>query len=430
VFKLWKVLDGHWLFTFALVEFLEQGNRLSIGRGNHDPEFLYDVVREHFRKMLFWFYSQKMNRGMSTAEELDAFRQACDRIQFLDWFYYEPGLIWVEHGSQYDELNSFPHWLAPYLPRRDHIEMPWGSFFVRYLFNSIENEQPWADNIKPPTDFLIWFVTRKPVLALRFVFGNGREMLRKMAAAWRRLPRHNPRPVEHAERLKALALEWGLDPGILADFDAHQEMSVLRAPHGIWKLWKWLTRGWRFSLLVLAYLVITVIVGAILIIGQILAPTIPGTIARALSSFIHSGRWIASIVSVLLLSRWFTFAYIVAAIAFFIRQMFPSKPKHDNLVANADYIQQKLKVPYITMGHTHDTHLVTFRSGAEYYNTGTWTTVFSPDERLIREESELVFLQCLRQDKGVTCKLMKWDDGPGEPRLVKLFNVVALPKKR
>ena len=46
------------------------------------------------------------------------------------------------------------------------------------------------------------------------------------------------------------------------------------------------------------------------------------------------------------------------------------------------------------------------------------------------EENELVFLQCLREPKGLTCRLMKWDDGAAEPRLVKLFSVVALPKER
>jgi UDP-2,3-diacylglucosamine pyrophosphatase LpxH len=430
VFKLWKILDGHWLFTFALVEFLEQGNRLSIGRGNHDPEFQYELVRDHFRKMLFWFYSEKMRQGTAAPDELENFRQTCDGIQFLDWFYYEPGVIWVEHGSQYDQLNSFPHWLVPYLPHSDHIEMPWGSFFVRYLFNSIEIEQPFADNIKPPTDFLIWFISRKPVLAIRFVFGNGREMLKKMAAAWRTLPKHDPRPAEHAARLKQLAAEWQLDSGILQDLDSRQEMSVLREPHGIWKLWKWLTRGWRFSLILLAYLLITVVIGGLLILGQILSPTIPGSVAHALSHLIHLRPWIATVVKILLVSRWFTFVYLLGALALFIRQMFPSKPATDNLVINADYIQQKLQVPYVTMGHTHDTNLVTFRSGAEYYNTGTWTKVFSPEERLIREESELVFLQCLRDEKGLTCRLMKWDDGPGEPRLVKLFNLAALPRRR
>lgn len=431
VYKLWKILNGHWKFTFALAEFLEQGNVLSIGRGNHDPEFQYDLVREHFRKLMCWFYSKKWKQGQATHAEKQSFLLACERLQFLDWFYYEPGVIWAEHGNQYDMLNSFPHWLAPYLPHSDHIEMPWGSFFVRYLFNSVENQEPFADNIKPQSDFLIWFITRRPLLALSFVFGNGRDMLRKMAAAWRRLPKKDPRPAQHQARLLQLEKEWNVPPGLLADFDVHQERSVLREPQGIWKVWKWLTRGWRFSLALLLYFIVTVVVGALLIAGQVLAPVIPGSVVHWLSRMVHANVWITRGVNVLLFSRWFTFAYLLGAGAFLAWQIIFRKPERDNLQANANHLQEKLKVPCVTMGHTHDTKLCAFASGAEYYNTGTWTKVFSAEERLIREESELVFLQCLREGSGLTCRLMKWDDGPNEPRLVKLFKErgVEMPRK-
>jgi len=38
-----------------------------------------------------------------------------DRITFLPWFYYDPLLsVFVEHGSQYDDINSFDYFLCPY----------------------------------------------------------------------------------------------------------------------------------------------------------------------------------------------------------------------------------------------------------------------------------------------------------------------------
>jgi len=81
-----------------------------------------------------------------------------------------------------------------------------------------------------------------------------------------------------------------------------------------------------------------------------------------------------------------------------------------------------MNVPYVTMGHTHDVDLQIFQDEAEYFNTGTWTKVFGQDEdRLLREESELVFLQLIRNQPDTSVKLMKWEDGANEPRLVMLF---------
>jgi hypothetical protein len=57
----------------------------------------------------------------------------------------------------------------------------------------------------------------------------------------------------------------------------------------------------------------------------------------------------------------------------------------------------------------------------EYFNTGTWTTVFSEEERLIRKPIEFVFVQGLRGKEGLTLKLLEWSDAAGEPRLIKLF---------
>jgi hypothetical protein len=74
------------------------------------------------------------------------------------------------------------------------------------------------------------------------------------------------------------------------------------------------------------------------------------------------------------------------------------------------------------MGHTHDADLQSIGSkGQEYFNTGTWTKVFSQEEQLIRDPSELLVLQGVRRPGGMTAKLLQWEDGAREPRLAKLF---------
>jgi hypothetical protein len=109
----------------------------------------------------------------------------------------------------------------------------------------------------------------------------------------------------------------------------------------------------------------------------------------------------------------------------FLRWAFTWEKDHPRgpLAPKAEEISKLLGVKYVAMGHTHDTDLQRLGSeGQEYFNTGCWNKVFSERERLIREESELVFLQGLRHPEGFTMRLMKWLDGPREPRLVKLFS--------
>ncbi len=193
-------MSGHWVFFEAIAEFIVAGGLVSIGRGNHDPEFIYDEVRKQFVPKLRRIYESKLLREqeLNPPAKLKKFDEVCSAgaLRFIDWFYFEPSLLWVEHGNQYDELNSFRYWLAPFLPkgsgvgkdREDEIDLPWGSFFVRYLFNRIEVQEPFADNIKPQSRFIRWFISKHPHLALGFLFGDGRYMLKKMARAWKHIP--------------------------------------------------------------------------------------------------------------------------------------------------------------------------------------------------------------------------------------------------
>jgi predicted phosphodiesterase len=99
------------------------------------------------------------------------------------------------------------------------------------------------------------------------------------------------------------------------------------------------------------------------------------------------------------------------------------KKQPSYFAAQARQIRQLLNVRYVMMGHTHDADLQGIGdNGEEYFNTGTWTTVFSQEERLIRKDVELVFVQALRENGGLQVKLLEWDDATGQPRLLKLFD--------
>ncbi|MEW6418638.1 MAG: metallophosphoesterase [Nitrospirota bacterium] len=148
---LWKLnilMNGHWIFFHALKEFVLRGNEVIIIPGNHDIEWMIPEVQERFKEKL------------SADIPEDKKTEFINRIQFVPWFYYDPYLsVFVEHGSQYDPLNSFDYFLCPY--RKDGtLELPAGSFFVRYLFNRVEQYYPFADNMKPMSRFICWALKR------------------------------------------------------------------------------------------------------------------------------------------------------------------------------------------------------------------------------------------------------------------------------
>ncbi len=145
IWKMKVVMEGHWVFFKGLGRFICAGNKFTIMSGNHDIEWTVPQVQMAFREKMKEYLPEEVGKK----EEV-----VSNQIEFCPWFYYEPGLIWVEHGNQYDGINSFDYLLFPYLPNSEELMLPGGSFFVRYLFNKVEQIDPFAENIKPLSSYL------------------------------------------------------------------------------------------------------------------------------------------------------------------------------------------------------------------------------------------------------------------------------------
>ena len=158
VWKMKVMMNGHWIFFRALGRFISRGNKFTIVTGNHDIEWTVPEVQKAFRD------GMKKEYLPDGVEDPDV--TVLNGIEFCPWFYYEPGLIWVEHGHQYDGMNSYDYFLFPYLPNSNELMLPGGSFFVRYLFNKIEQKDPFADNIKSVSSYI-----KKYGLQLLFSYG-------------------------------------------------------------------------------------------------------------------------------------------------------------------------------------------------------------------------------------------------------------------
>jgi UDP-2,3-diacylglucosamine pyrophosphatase LpxH len=426
--KLAVIAGGHRLFFESLAGFVAAGNLLTVIKGNHDVEFHYRGVRETFLAELKAAFSRRQNRDPDWRKDRKIENVGVGTVHFSDWFYFEKDLLWVEHGNRYEGFNSFKYWLSPLMPeipkwdskRRNEIDLPFGSLFVRYLFNRIESVEPFADNIKPATKFVWWLIRKHPITALRFVFGDGRHLLDRVQRAWARVPAEawEIRKKEHEARLGELAAESGIGIDTLSDVDNLREPSVLKEPDFRAKVLRAFLHPWiLFPLIALG--VASIVVSFLFAVSILLAQMVPVFVREALldplADFLFPaapwGVLLVSIFGLVLGLRWLSTEE---------EQKVPSYLKH-----KADRIAALLGVQYVIMGHTHDPELYpiagSFGKKIEYFNTGTWTTVFSEEERLIRKPVELVFVQGRRSKDGLSLKLLEWNDEADEPRLLKLL---------
>jgi UDP-2,3-diacylglucosamine pyrophosphatase LpxH len=115
--KLRQVAEHHREVFAALARFVAAGNTLVVVRGNHDVDFHWQPVQDEFRAVL----------GRHA-------RLITGRVEFAEWFYYEEGRIYIEHGHQYDDYCSQDHVLHPVLPsdpRRSYRSL--SDILLRYV---------------------------------------------------------------------------------------------------------------------------------------------------------------------------------------------------------------------------------------------------------------------------------------------------------
>jgi len=94
--------DGHPAVFTALARFVNAGHAIDIVLGNHDIELIWPEVQQTVRQMI-------VDAGADEAAGTAS-------IAFHPWIFYVPGVLYAEHGQQYDAINSFPTLLEPFLP--------------------------------------------------------------------------------------------------------------------------------------------------------------------------------------------------------------------------------------------------------------------------------------------------------------------------
>ncbi len=121
--KLSRVAERHSEFFDVLAGFIADGHALTMVHGNHDIELHWESVQSDFRELL-------LERARALRAETDPLDQTLarrghveidsvaflSRIEFNPWFFYRQGLVYIEHGHQYDPYCSTENVMSPLSP--------------------------------------------------------------------------------------------------------------------------------------------------------------------------------------------------------------------------------------------------------------------------------------------------------------------------
>ncbi|MEM7153233.1 MAG: metallophosphoesterase [Myxococcota bacterium] len=391
-----RILDGHPRFVEALATVLDAGHRIVVLPGNHDIEVQWAPVRDAMRRSI-------AEHGRIEASRIDA---ALSRLQFEDWFYYEPGRIWIEHGCQYDPENAFRYPLRADLTEEPdalheaELDNPIGNFFQRYLYNAFGHITFIVPSTRANSRYMKWLVFNDPQLLLRIIRSHWRfwwQVLRRVGKYPSRQRDQLARA--HERQLAAMAERSGLGDDLRAIDALKQTRTDVAATiqsfsrQAVRLVWRLLGVGtlvfglWFFAIHGLTELRVGLVPKAIAFLG-------------------------------------FGFFFLFTAFGAVLYSMFRGRPAvlPQPMRRAAAAIARRLDVPLVTFGHTHDEVLWRQQRKTDesswYFNTGTWIAVFTHDVLLPRERVQYTFLRV----RGTEGELMSWSPGRGEPKPVILLD--------
>lgn len=361
VFKLMMIKKGHPLFFDALGRWLNSGNKIIVVKGNHDLELFWFEIRNYLRLLL----AEKIHTAhpenelgkILTGTVLPNISFIDDSIEIDDEFY-------IEHGHRYDKYCTILD--NPVLKKNtSQLNIPFGSFFNRYLLNRAELFFPFLDNVKPSANILPILMRENFPLSLKILFQHIPLLVRVLFTNFRYI-----RYMLGKIFLFVLALVLPVALLLLINFP------------------------WFKNLL------------------------------NDISEFIGAAGFAATVIEQLRNVAMVFLSYLLARLVAWFQL---TEPTSLNEFAKERFNGTDYK--FMTMGHTHNPGTYVFPGNRKFFNTGTWIPIVETSTAEIREDKTYVFLHLQRdKNNNLTTAehslLQRWNDNAGRPE-----NLVLIKRK-
>lgn len=351
--RLWRAAKGHSVFFDALALWLGDGQKLMVVKGNHDLEWYWLAVRNALRIDLAKRLSQQTGNDLETTLKNDIL----PNIDFIDDAVVVDTDLYIEHGHKYDKYTYVVGDAA--LPGGEELNIPFGSFFNRYLLNRLEGVYPYMDNVHPRQDLLPMLIREHFPLAMHVIFKHIPFMIRV-------IPKQYYRYMFSRFLTTVAVLLTPIVIGAVVLFWQHPEFL-----HGLF--------------------------GSSQAPGD---PTVLESIWQIITGALGNVGW-------LLLS--YIFAQLLAAYQLDNGGLSSLNKQGEKILQNPDY-------RIVTMGHTHNPDQFQI-DGRWFLNSGTWDPVVEASSASLRSDNTFCFIRLTRSDAGRLQPdvLHHWNDAAGRP---------------
>ncbi|MFH2005777.1 MAG: hypothetical protein ABI333_04230 [bacterium] len=399
--KLQRIVEGHPRFFEALGRLLANGNRIVVIAGNHDAELYWGRVRSTLSDVL-----------LAAVEHVDPdadLEAVAQRIEYRQWFYYEKGRIFFEHGNQYEASNSFRYNLCPeYLGRSrspaGQLDLPVGSMFVQHIYNAVRRRSPYLSNMVSMEQYMSGVARLNLVEMLGVLFRRVPFFFQALRATrlFATKAQHRCRRI-HEYRLAELAEHEALPAETLKRIQDRRAM-----PDGMTK--------YHLAESILRPVISKVIKYALFALLGVF-------VWFLIFSLIQSTPWVAAGVFTkasftALLAMATLVSFFVLFNRFFSRIREAPSGVPPEVYTAARTIAQETQVPFVVMGHTHLAEVRPLDDrGTLFVDTGTWTSISGAGDALWPSNRRFTFAR-LRDHQ---IDLLRWNDVAGRVDEVFMF---------
>lgn len=366
--KLRRVAAHHDMVFAALARFVAEGNTLVVVRGNHDVDFHWERVQAAFCDIL--------------ASHAPTVR---GRIQFAEWFYYEEGVVYIEHGHQYDDYCSYDHILNPVMPSDPKRSLrSLSDILLRYVVRPTRGMMEAGHDTATALDYLrfgaelgvggMLRLGQRFVVAIAALISLWREHVGD-AARWVRQ--------EHERRMGLLAEARQLSLVKLRALASLQRPPITRSIFRI-------------------------------LAGVMLDRVALAVLALAALVWLLAARWTPALGLEVVLAL----ALVVPA-AWLWRRARGAIDASASLRERAAQVSALFPAAFIVMGHTHAPEVKRAEGvDATYVNLGAWAEEETPEGRSPAAPASRTHLVVQQIDGRPVASLMRWDAESGPQRFI------------
>ncbi|MEY4582095.1 MAG: hypothetical protein RL701_6798, partial [Pseudomonadota bacterium] len=301
-----------------------------------------------------------------------------ERIEIRPWFFAVDGLLYVEHGHEFDAMCSYGDPLTSTCAR-DPQRIRWTPFSV--LLRYVARPTRGLSSLSYSYAGMGAYVRLLAKLGVR---GSAAIAVRYLRASYRLLAEcvlnarsSASRRAQAARHLADQFIHFGQNSGV-----SQQQLSSLCAmyvPPAVQ----------RFQVMMRSlYLdrIVSALSGALGAILAVLLLVYVGSISALMSG----------------LSAALLIGYAVIGSG-------SNRSPHDTMLRNAAQIAALFSARWVVMGHTHQPTLQSVSQAASYVNLGNWGEDDPPDERASRANIAGTFLLIRKGADDFHAQLMRWD---------------------